>query len=270
MITEKDIKKYNYVREEDIKIIKEITEHTKNTWQENRNKIEKLEDTKLGKKAENIVEKYIYDNFSELNYLSYDDFREDDFEKHAPFDGLLYKKEDVSEEILKEIVKKINEDIQNGQYGRISSETKKFINNNNIKIVEIKSTRINKKRHLNDSGEIELEKILNDDFLTYPKYLRIDKFNSLTEDKYYKYCKKRNKSYNPNEELENMADIYIRVYMDDNKKEGYIVGYIDKKTFFDNKTLKKMPKPGKSEKAVYWATNLKNGYPIDELMNNFK
>jgi hypothetical protein len=268
MILSKDIKRCKYIENKDAENIEEITEHTQNTWQKNRSKNEKFEDTKIGKKAENIIERYIKDNFPQLNYVSYDDFREDKFEKHAPFDGLLYKKEDVSEEKLKKVIKKINEDVKNNKFGKISNETKKFTNDNNIKIVEIKSTRISA-RHLNDKKEVNFEKILDDDFLTYPKYLREDKYGFLTEKKYYEFCKKKNSNYNVKEELENMADIYIRIYMNDEKKEGYIVGYVDKENFFKNKKLKKMRKPNKSEKAVYWATNLKKGFPIEDLISIF-
>lgn len=136
-----------------------------------------------------------------------------------------------------------------------------------IKIVEIKSTRVTQ-RHKNYRGDIVFEKILMDDFLTYPKYLRNSE-DITTKEKYYSYCKMKNSNYDLKEELSNMSDIYIRVYMDDNQKKGFIIGYIDKYTFFNNMQLKKMEKFRKSERALYWAVNLKKGFPIKSLTKEF-
>ena len=266
MISKENIICLDYIYKDETEKINEIVSHTVNTWQQDRTYNVKKNDTSIGKKAEDIIEYYVKKNINDLLYISYDDFRNDNFEKHAPFDGLLLSKNFNKEELFR-IIQLINEDIKNGQYGKLHYTTKQEIIKYNIKIVEIKSTRITD-RHKNNNTII-FEVILEDDFLTYPKYLRIDKYGSLTEEKYYEYCKRKNNKYFINEELYNMSDIYIRIYMDEQNSKGYIIGWIDTNTFFKMKKMKKMPKPGKSEKAVYWATNLKNGYPISDLTIKF-
>ena len=84
-----------------------IAKNTCNTWQKKRDLLEKIKDTKQGKLAEKFVKQYI-EQHTGLSYLEYDEIRIDNYEKHAPFDGLLYLKDKLNKDILDECIKKIN------------------------------------------------------------------------------------------------------------------------------------------------------------------
>ena len=59
-----------------------ISSNTVNTWQKDRSMLDIGRDTNLGKIAENIISNYINYETS-LNYLSYDEFRQNNYKKHA-------------------------------------------------------------------------------------------------------------------------------------------------------------------------------------------
>lgn len=255
--------------------IKTIINNTVETWQPNRNPVMKSNDTKLGKLAEDIVAAYIKSNIANISYLSYDDFRTNNFKKHAPFDGLIFSN-NINIEILKSIMIEINQEITNDEFGKISDSLKSKCLNNNIYLVEIKSTRITN-RHKNSVGDVMIETILKDDFLEYPKYLRIDKNNSINNFKDYIDFVKQHRNFKcvkeyPCEEdirLEeklNMRHIYIRIYIDEDTKIAYIIGCISMKTFANKMILKKMKQHNKSECALYLSTPLKNGVDINNLL----
>ena len=63
-------------------------------------------------------------------------------------------------------------------------------------------------------------------------------------------------------ELKNMYDFYARVYVgqiSNNLFDIHIIGYITKQNFIKNSVIKRMPQYGKSEQALYIATQIKNG-----------
>ena len=135
--------------------------------------------------------------------------------------------------------------------------------------MEIKSTRITNRHKEKDT--INYQAILNDDFLAYPKFYR--KVPSGIEinnwHKYLDYCMNNNKTQ-PNTdlatlqeiELNNMYDFYARVYVDQNSSnlfDIYIIGYITKQNLIKDSVIKRMPQYGKSEQALYIATQIKNG-----------
>lgn len=111
----------------------------------------------------------------------------------------------------------------------------------------------------------------DDDFLAYPKFYR--KVPSGIEinnwHKYLDYCMNNNK-IQPNTdlatlqeiELKNMYDFYARVYVEQissNLFDIYIIGYITKQNLIKDSVIKRMPQYGKSEQALYIATQIKNG-----------
>ncbi len=245
-----------------------MVEHTNNTWQKDRSKETKQKDTELGKKAEWSVTKYIQENIGNLTLISYDDFRTNNFNKHAPFDCLIYKKELAP--TIPKITKMINEEITLSRQGAISYELKHYCMQQKVYVCEVKATRITSRLRNADSSP-NLSKILNDDFLAYPKITRIDSQNKIQS--ISDYVVFANKVSNKNrtqeeilhDELKNMSHIYIRVYMDEITNMAYIVSLISAKTFIANLSIKHMSQPNKSESALYLATKLKNGVPIKDL-----
>ncbi|WNL34475.1 hypothetical protein QT384_10215 [Arcobacter cryaerophilus gv. pseudocryaerophilus] len=255
--------------------IETIIQTTQETWQKDRTEQSKKQDTELGKLAENIVEGYIKTNMKDITYLSYDDFRKDEFKKHAPFDGLIYNKKTTVK--IQYVINAINKEVGDNQYGKISDGLKNKLHQNKIYIVEVKSTRVSEQRHF-VANKIDLDKLLEDDFLEYPKYLRVDKFDTMNNmEAYIDFCKKyRSFKCNDNldclnkiknEELSNMRHVYIRVYIDIKNSIGYIIGYITNAEFIKNLNLKKMVQPGKSEKALYLSCSLRNASDLEELNN---
>lgn len=77
--------------------IERIVTHTHNTWQHDRPVAEIRANTIQGKKAEIVIEKLLAEN-SAARYLSYDKLRNDNFEMHAPFDGLIFLSIDDNEQ----------------------------------------------------------------------------------------------------------------------------------------------------------------------------
>lgn len=252
----------------DNETINRVVEHTNNTWQKDRSKETKQKDTELGKKAEWSVTKYIQENIGNLTLISYDDFRTNNFNKHAPFDCLIYKKELAP--TIPKITKMINEEITLSRQGAISYELKHYCMQQKVYVCEVKATRITSRLRNADSSP-NLSKILNDDFLAYPKITRIDSQNKIQS--ISDYVVFANKVSNKNrtqeeilhDELKNMSHIYIRVYMDEITNMAYIVSLISAKTFIANLSIKHMSQPNKSESALYLATKLKNGVPIKDL-----
>jgi hypothetical protein len=248
--------------------VQKIIDHTQNTWQPNRDIQTKKKDTELGKIAEWCVEKYIKENIKNLNLLTYDDFRINNFNKHAPLDCLLFS--ESGKQNIKDITAKINDEVTSSAYGSITDELKQECLKNRIYICEIKSTKITQ-RHKTPSGEINFNTILNDDFLSYPKYLRIDKTNSIKNIiDYINYVNNRFNSNNRIDdilkiEFKNMSHIYIRVYIDELHKKAYIIGMISANSFIDNLVIKHMPQYNKSESALYLATKIRNGVAINLL-----
>jgi len=250
-----------------------IAANTVNTWQPNRSEKDKMADTSLGKIAEIIFEKYI--NQFSIVYLSYDDFRKNNFEKHAPFDGLLFSNKKLENDI-KNYTDIINEEVALSDYGKVSIGLLSTLTKNKLYTVEVKSTRITERHKKN--GEVDLAIIKRDDFLTYPSAIR----------KSYKYYNlssyadlliqngKINIPYGADKvsiarqyEKQFMTDFYIRVYIDENVKTGFIMGFITKDIFIENAVLKRMYQKNKSELPLYLATPISNGKSVDNLINNF-
>ena len=242
-----------------------IASHTQNTCQKNRTLTDIIKDTTIGKIAEHTLKEHIAAH-SDFAILDYDDFRVNNYKKHAPLDCILFKKENTNLQAAKDA---INTDATNNQSGAMSKNTKALLKTLDILTLEIKSTRITERHKKNNV--VDCRVILNDDFLAYPFFYRkipADiQINSWEQ--YREYCIK-NKRIQPDIEidalqefeLENMYDCYARVYVeqkDNNLFDIYIIGYISKRNFIANSVIKRMPQRGKSEQALYIATAIKNG-----------
>ena len=267
----------------DMNEVYRIVDYTKNTWQTNRTQQEAIKDTIQGKKAELVFE-HIINKISKIRFISYDSFRKDEYKKHAPFDGLLVRNE-VSEDILSNTIKKINDTVKNGsENGRITTDLRKKMEEDKVFTVEIKSSSLKKRdyegierkepRRMEDYKRI-VENIKRWDYFMYPHFVRksdyiVDFFD------YCKYVKNINNgefSELGNEkflkrlmqiEFENASDIYTRLYFDYITNEIYIPGYILKGDFFKKPVIKKMPGE-KSGKALYYMHSISQGRSFIEL-----
>lgn len=261
-------------------VIDQITENTAETWQPNREKSERGKNTEQGKIAEEIVEQFFNRFFKNRIFLkSYDAIRNDGFSKHAPFDFLIWKSmaRDIS---LIEL--SIQNDITNtpNQFVRLSEYTRKLCKEQNVKIVEVKSTKIRNslKKNSGFNGDYddhaEILKLVNeikqnDDVFCYPHYKRSERDFNYSIDDYCQYVKRKEESLaNLNgEELRQhvidleiahqCSDIFIRVYIDQEAKRGIVIGWIQRERLLDYAVkFKKMVQSNKSEKALYFTKNL--------------
>lgn len=261
-----------------------ISKNTINTWQPDRDETEKKSNTEQGKLAETAVEKLFKDNSVKAVLLPYDHFRADNCLSHAPFDDLLFYSDTVSKSTLDEYIKKICDESNKNSYGKISENLREDLFDNNIYVVEIKSTKVSNRKKANASftsyekdEELNalIDEICKDDFLTYPKYLRCGDKNWIQYCEYSKAYDKRLSGLSgyalsckmKEIELRNMADYYIRVYIDYDNSKVIIMGYIEKNEFMEYPTLKKMPLYGKSENALYLSKELHCRHDLEELFN---
>lgn len=245
--------------------IKKIAIHTQNTWQQNRIIDDIIKDTTIGKIAECTLKQHM-SNHPIFDILDYDDFRIDNYKKHAPLDCIIFNKQNRN---LQVAIDAIKTDAINNRNGTMSNDTKKFLKENNIFTMEIKSTRITDRHKKN--GILDFQTILNDDFLAYPKFYRkipndiqVDSW-----DQYRNFCignKRIDSSVTLDKlkciEFENMYDYYARVYVEqinNNSFDIYIIGHISKQNFIKNSVIKHMPQYNKSEQALYIAIAIKNG-----------
>lgn len=269
--------------------IEQIVTHTHNTWQQNRPIEEIRANTKQGKKAEIVVEKFLEDN-SRSRYLSYDKIRRDEFEKHAPFDGIIYSIT-VEREVLIAAIEHINEDVRTsaGDSGTITVSTREFMENNGIYTVEIKSSMLQDPRdYVRMQHKIKEERTEDDyrrlceyikgfyDYFVYPHFCR-DNINIKT---FYDYTVfiRRQRNYFPKDkqaflydlmkdEYDNACDIYTRVFFDNISNEIIIPGYVIKTRFFEEPRIRKMPSP-KSRNAIYYMYHMRLGKSLIEIDND--
>lgn len=264
--------------------IQKIAQHTVNTWQQNRAGDETLNNTAQGKMAEYVLEQYLKAE-TNVRYLSYDRFRADKFEKHAPFDGLLYSA-DIDSRDINERINEVNIEVQNNPSGQISEELRERLEDYKIFTLEIKSSQLRNKdyqgvehvrlpRNTDDYRKI-IENIRKWDYFVYPHYTR--RSDSITS--FYEYAEfvRRQDMFtgvsNQNflralilKEFNNASDIYTRLYFDYKSKEIFIPGYVRKEDFFHNPKIGKMP-GGKSGMALYYMRSISMGSSFAEINND--
>lgn len=263
--------------------VEKIVDNTANTWQKDRTREEMLHDTLQGKLAEDMFADFIqfYQPEQTILYLSYDDFREDGFEKHAPIDGILYLS---GNEWLQDGVNIINNDVQNNKYGKASPNTLAYLKSKGLYTVEVKSSRvpdkdyngIDKEAFRNTQQQQQLiSNLRKRDFFVYPEFSRtigkkVHNFND-----YCKYVVEYHSQFaglSEQElireivikELETKCDIYTRIFMDWNTTEsiiGYITGYALGTDFFIEPRIINMSRKDKSENALYYV------FPIERCRN---
>lgn len=272
----------------DMEEIERIVVHTHNTWQHGRPISEIRENTVQGKRAEMVIERILAEN-STARYLSYDKIRKDDFNKHAPFDGVIFDSS-TGKQTLEEAAKRINSDVisGNGDSGIISIETREFLEERGIFTVEIKSSLLQDPRdykkmvHKSKGQRTEedynalCEYIKNFyDYFVYPHYCR----DSLEITSFYEYTTYV-REVNPDmageadkagflrnlmrEEFDNACNIYTRVFFDVLSDEIIIPGYVVKTRFFEEPRIMKMPSQ-KSKNAIYYMYHMKLGTGILEV-----
>lgn len=276
--------KYSTLFDDSPDLSDRISDETVNTWQQDRLEKEKRSDTKQGKQAETIVQHYINESTS-CKYISYDLIRNDEYKRHAPFDGLLYLRGSVTRETGNRMLDTIRAEVQKLGYGYLTPETRELLRANKLYTVEVKSTKVSdrkkeiawKKRYCYPKEE-DIIKVIkdSDDYLTYPKEIR---HGSLENTREYRVllCKKgiipegasfdqANKAMREHE-LPHMADFYFRVYLDTSEEKAYLLGFIIRQDFFSQgrPLIKKMVKPGKSEEAIYLSLPLSMGRELEAL-----
>ena len=269
--------------------IEQIVTHTHNTWQQDRPVEEIRQNTKQGKKAEIVIEK-ILEMHSRSRYLSYDKLRRDNFEKHAPFDGIIYSA-DIEESVIANAIEKINEDVENaaGDSGIITITTREFMENNGIYTVEIKSSLLQDPRdYASMHHKVKDERTTEDyrrlveyikgfyDYFVYPHFCR-DNLSIKTFYDYTVYIRRQRNEF-PNDkqsflyglmkdEFDNACDIYTRVFFDNLADEIVIPGYVLKTRFFEEPRIRKMPSP-KSQNAIYYMYHMRMGKSLLEIDND--
>lgn len=259
--------------------IRVITTNTVNTWEQDRKDSELFSNTMQGKIVEEVFREYVTRD-SDLCFISYDEFRTDDFKNHAPFDGLLMK---VGNTFVEEGIRLITESYSKNQYRFIDSEVKEKLRQNGIYTVEIKSSKIPKNDYpvdlsnfsnKNTQAEI-VSNLRRRDFFVYPIFTRThgtmihnfeDYINYVREKHDYKryWSQEKLVSHTLDFEKKSACDIYTRIFVHDQNTDKYLcylLGYAIRDDFYTNPNIINMPQKGKSEHALYYV------YPIAQSLS---
>lgn len=260
--------------------VDKLVDNTANTWQKNRTREEMIHDTLQGKIAEDMFADFIkfYQIQQSILYLSYDDFRHDNFKKHAPIDGILYL---VGNSWLNHGIARINNDVQNNKFGKISAATRVFLKSKALYTVEVKSSRIPDR----DYNEIDMnefrkehqqeqliQKLRQRDLFVYPEFTRTLGEKVHNFDEYCKYVRENNNEFSRlseeelrckiiDKELETKCDVYTRIFMDLGNTDsviGYLTGYTIGTDFFIDPRIINMSRKNKSENALYYIFPIKS------------
>lgn len=196
----------------DARVVGQIIDYTAETWQPDRPKKERECNIEQGKIAEEITEQFIRQYYSqELSLKTYDEIRNDDFKKHAPFDFLLWKTGTVNIAFIEEAIR---QDIARtpNKFVKLSNVTRRLCRTLGVKIVEVKSTNIRNdlKVESDFTGDYDnvksVQKLLEtirrkDDVFCYPKLKRRESDPGYCLDD---YCREVQESY-----LDSVKVIYI-------------------------------------------------------------
>lgn len=296
-----EIELYNHIvgahygeLEIDDSVIGQITENTAETWQPDRETNERGNNTEQGKIAEEIVEQFLRQFYANrISSKSYDEIRNDGFTKHAPFDFLIWESGTAD---IAPIEIAIQNDISStpNQFVRLSEYTRRLCRQSNVKIVEVKSTKIREalKRDSGFNGDYddqaEVIKLINeikrcDDVFCYPHFKRSDIAVNYSIDDYCQYVKRQDGSLAnlTGEQLRRRvidlevthqcSDIFVRVYLDQEQKRGFVIGWMQRERLLDYAVLfKKMVQRNKSERALYFAKNLSEVTGLDLIQQVFQ
>lgn len=265
----------------DLREASKIANHTVNTWQPDRKAQETFDNTVQGKMAEYVLEQYL-EQQTGVRYLSYDKFRADNLEKHAPFDGLVYRAY-TDPEILRECIHDINREVKENSTGQISEHMRELLETSRIFTLEVKSSQLRERdyegvihRELpreEEDYERIIENVRKWDYFVYPHFTRkSDRISTFYQ--YAEYVRQQNglESQGNQEflrnlilkEFRNASDIYTRLYFDYQSYEIIIPGYMTKKEFFSNPKIHKMP-GDKSGQALYFMRSISKGSTFLEI-----
>ena len=263
---------YSSIEMTDDFVLSKIVNHTLNTWQKDRSLQDKISDTKLGKLAENCVIECLKE-YGINNYYSYDTFRKDNYNLHAPIDGVLIP--DNPEKIFSII----NDSVKNDGV-KLSAKSRIAIRNLGARTVEIKATRIAQKYKDkvsfisykdNDSIKRLIDYLNSLDYINYPFYKR---YGYMTYDYYCVFVahKLNIKDDRPDLEsvvrqieIDNSPDVFIRVFIDEDVKLAFIMGCIGVEEFFSPPVLKKLVQYGKSEVPLYFVKKIELGSSLRNI-----
>lgn len=280
-------------RSVDNSIVGHIVQNTVETWQPDRQLTERGENTEQGKIAEEIVERFLGEYYrDEIEIKSYDEIRNDYYKKHAPFDFLMWKKGTVD---IAPIVRSIQNDISSTfkQFVRLSKDTRHLCREANVKIVEVKSTKIRDDLKLhacfhgdyhNDTEVRSLFETIRqeDDIFCYPHYKRSEISDQYTLADYCEYVKTlhpplagfsggilQQKVLDLEKKMQ-YCDVFIRVYLDTAARSGMIIGWMKREDLLDETVqFKRMRQKNKSERALYFAKSLSQTESMDKLFHLF-
>lgn len=250
----------------DARVVGQIIDYTAETWQPDRPKKERECNIEQGKIAEEITEQFIRQYYSqELSLKTYDEIRNDDFKKHAPFDFLLWKTGTVNIAFIEEAIR---QDIARtpNKFVKLSNVTRRLCRTLGVKIVEVKSTNIRNdlKVESDFTGDYDnvksVQKLLEtirrkDDVFCYPKLKRRESDPGYCLDDYCREVQERFSEFDGCKgenlrrrviawECENQCcDIFVRVYLDRPAKKGFVIGWMQKEELFDGKRVFENVKP---------------------------
>jgi hypothetical protein len=225
-----------------------------------------------------MFESYIKAQNQNIVYCSYDNFRSDEYKKHAPFDGLIYES---SNQNIHNAIAKINADVENDSFGRVSDQTFEWIRKHKIYTVEIKSSKIPEKDFPGtifnswDSQKKLINNLRKRDLFFYPKYNRTGGKEIHNFQDYIDFVRQKKNFSESNflkelikSELASKCDIYFRIFIDKNSTNkfiAYILGYTLKETFFQSPKIINMP-GGKSGNAIYFAFPIEKSKSLSGLL----
>ena len=264
MITIQDVVAVNGLQKTDVS---QIVNNTVNTWQPDRSLEEKYLNTQQGKFAENAVHFYLNQQLKDdWFYVDYDQIRTDNFQKHAPFDGIVMSPESNRELSDSEIFQLINDNVNH--YGQLDTEVMLDLSwAYGCEPIEIKSTKLSDKivSQTSNLREALSLAIQQNHFLTYPVYKRCS-----TEDMDFNgYCAFLKSKYNLSTDqviqinVNKHCNVHIHVYVVNDS--AFIIGYTHILNLIGNRTIQRFYKKNKSEYALYFSYPLRLGFPISLL-----
>ena len=262
MITVSDVITTNVkLNDRDLEVIELIAQHTKNTWQKNRPMDEIRRDTAFGKLAERSFINYL--ETKDIPHADWDDLRQDNYQSHTSLDGFIAHPESTINLQSDEFASRVNNELE-GAY--LSVHLRDELELEGVWSYEVKSTRIVGRLKLNQNT-VNMDAILNDDFLAYPT-IRSGVLDERLRARLLKDQSKENAK-------EKSPLIFVRVYMTPptlltDPVEARLIGWIDRGSFYANCMVKTMPQRGKSEAAIYYAVPIRRGRPMSELHDYIK
>lgn len=267
-----------------------IASNTSNTWQQDRSQEEKLSNTAQGKQAEEMFSDFVsfFQTRKSIVYMSYDEFRNDNFAQHAPMDGILFKN---GNPVIDDIVRLILKDQEEGSYVKLSTHVRKQLTDASVYTVEIKSSRIPDKDYkLIDRDNFQnrrqqntlIDALRERDLFTYPEYTRSLGKGIRNFEQYCEYVRVSVPEFAnmTGDELRSAivlhesrakSDIHTRIFLDwtsTGSVIGYLLGYALKDDFFKEPKIITMPRKGKSEDALYYAYPIRKTEALQSLFTD--